>query len=626
MLATNASLVPGLDGFAASIKGPIPSMLQYRIVEDNGTTNIDLREGTIRLYLKPTWSSQLRGGKGPGSAARVFDVGTWSLQMTGFWGLFFLPDGNSLCFSAQSEGKDATFFTMPFHNLEGLVSNQWCCIEVSYWPNGSRATVKQFDAPPAIQSGAPATIYPTAAVCKTTGLHFGSDFVGQNGIEADFDEIEVFNYVLSEVEREQRLGGAVFYVESEGPGLNLRWKPSFPGATSIVQRRLKGDKTQTTLTNTISQSFSDSQGIELGHEYEYDIGGQKLAAGMRLPPKENRGKVLLVVDKTQMKSTTSQLLKQFQQDLVGDGWTPIFQPVPRHNDKDWRANPPIIGSIKSMIVSNYVQSAGDLKAVFLIGHVPVPYSGLLAPDFHPEHRGAWPTDAFYADIDGVWTDARVNYPNPQSHPNSNTPGDGKYDQDGIPENAHGEAALEIAVGRIDFARMTAFEGMTENELLNRYLEKDHRYRMGQILVPERVVVGSYFGNQHDDIIYRTALINESRLFKHEVGNVVQGNIFLDKLGCALGIMGAYGSGGSIMSSAITTVSLAKTGERTACSVLHFERLLFRRSIFFRRQPAPRRDRLRPLRAGLRLDYGIGIPAQWTGSRVDVRGVFAGSGE
>jgi hypothetical protein len=160
-------------------------------------------------------------------------------------------------------------------------------------------------------------------------------------------------------------------------------------------------------------------------------------------------------------------------------------------------------------------------------------------------------------MDGVWTDTTANHTHPNNSVYSNIPGDGKFDQDGIPENKQGRPALEIAVGRVDFSRMPAFEGMSENELLNRYLEKVHRYRMGGIRVPERVVAGGFFGNQFDDSIYRNALINESRLFKHEPGNVVQGNILTDNLGCVFGVLGAYGSGGAILSGAVTTVSLAR---------------------------------------------------------------------
>jgi hypothetical protein len=41
----------------------------------------------------------------------------------------------------------------------------------------------------------------------------------------------------------------------------------------------------------------------------------------------------------------------------------------------------------------------------LIGNVPVPYSGDLNPDGHSDHDGAWPTDTYYAEMNGTWTDA-----------------------------------------------------------------------------------------------------------------------------------------------------------------------------------------------------------------------------
>lgn len=47
--------------------------------------------------------------------------------------------------------------------------------------------------------------------------------------------------------------------------------------------------------------------------------------------------------------------------------------------------------------------------VFLLGRVPVPYSGDIAPDGHQnDHRGAWPCDGYYACLEGIWTDNTVN--------------------------------------------------------------------------------------------------------------------------------------------------------------------------------------------------------------------------
>ena len=50
------------------------------------------------------------------------------------------------------------------------------------------------------------------------------------------------------------------------------------------------------------------------------------------------------------------------------------------------------------------------KALFLFGHLPVPYSGDINPDLHDNDIGAWPADVYYGEFDGVWTDTSVNQP------------------------------------------------------------------------------------------------------------------------------------------------------------------------------------------------------------------------
>ena len=59
------------------------------------------------------------------------------------------------------------------------------------------------------------------------------------------------------------------------------------------------------------------------------------------------------------------------------------------------------------------------KAIYIIGHVPVPYSGYFSsngdrppPDGHVEgagnHTGAWPADLYYGELEGFWSDQNVN--------------------------------------------------------------------------------------------------------------------------------------------------------------------------------------------------------------------------
>lgn len=239
-------------------------------------------------------------------------------------------------------------------------------------------------------------------------------------------------------------------------------------------------------------SFVDTN-VLVGIPYEYQVVKANphysafgyLSAGIEIPMVEDRGKLLLLVDRTYEADLASELLR-LEQDLTGDGWSVIRMEVNR--------NDPVI-HVKDLIRAQYQADPAHVKCVFLFGHVPVPYSGNIVPDGHaPDHQGAWPCDGFYGDMDGVWTDQSVNV-NVASDPrNRNIPGDGKFDQSIFP------APLKLMVGRVDLAnlpgRLSAGGAPTfpdELELLRNYLGKDHRFRTRQFDLPRLGVVGDYFG-------------------------------------------------------------------------------------------------------------------------------------
>ena len=121
-------------------------------------------------------------------------------------------------------------------------------------------------------------------------------------------------------------------------------------------------------------------------------------AGIQVPMIDSRGKIILLVDNTQGPSMASQL-SQLEQDWVGDGWTVIRHDVGRGD---------VAPNIKSLITADYNADPANVKAVMLFGHVPVPYSGDINPDGHPQHKGAWPADCYYGVMNGTWTDSTVN--------------------------------------------------------------------------------------------------------------------------------------------------------------------------------------------------------------------------
>ena len=258
-------------------------------------------------------------------------------------------------------------------------------------------------------------------------------------------------------------------------------------------------------------SFADTN-VGVGTPYEYQV--TKIAAqyksygyvyaGIDVPLKEHRGKLLLVVDRTYSAELQTELA-QLQQDLAGDGWTVVRLDVNRNDS---------VIKVKKLIKSQYRADPEDVNCVFLFGHVPVPYSGNIVPDGHaPDHQGAWPCDGYYGDMDGHWTDHSVNTTCATDKRNRNVPADGKFDQSSFP------APLKLMVGRVDLANMPGrltWGGPptfpSELELLRNYLHKDHRFRMKEFDLPRRGVVGDYFGPRNGEAFAASGWRNFAAFF------------------------------------------------------------------------------------------------------------------
>jgi PKD repeat protein len=275
--------------------------------------------------------------------------------------------------------------------------------------------------------------------------------------------------------------------QSASNSIDFSW-PADAGATGYdVYRKTLGSISWgfplLTLPGTAT-TWSDTL-ASAGENYEYQFrkagsgytGYGYVYAGVNVSAIEDRGIILLVIDTTYAAGLAMEI-DRLVSDLEGDGWRVQMIEVDR-------ADP--VTSVKASIVNAYNTFSPNVKSVFLLGHVPVPYSGNLAPDGHvPDHQGAWPADAYYGEMNGNWTDASINNVGATRPQNQNSIGDGKFDQTTIPTE------VELQVGRVDFANMPSFtEG--EEELLRRYLNKDHAWRHKQFTVSTRAVVDDNFG-------------------------------------------------------------------------------------------------------------------------------------
>lgn len=293
-------------------------------------------------------------------------------------------------------------------------------------------------------------------------------------------------------------------VQASPAQIVLAWKQDTNGAPTnyVVFRKSPAATSWGSALATLpgsSVGFTDT-GVVAGTVYEYQIvkeasvykGYGYIQAGIAVPLADNRGKVILLVDDTFSTSLAPEL-RRLELDLIGDGWGVIRHDVGRNDS---------VVNIKNLIRADYTADPANVNTVFLFGHVPVPYSGMLNPDGHPEHLGAWPADVYYGELDGAWTDSTVNFRQPGNGDPAdgarltNLPGDGKFDQSTIP------GVVKLNVGRVDLSNMPGYleyqsqpSFPNEKELLRQYLNKDHNFRHGLLNVQRRAIIGDYMGDK-----------------------------------------------------------------------------------------------------------------------------------
>ncbi|HEX5053515.1 MAG TPA: fibronectin type III domain-containing protein [Planctomycetota bacterium] len=342
-------------------------------------------------------------------------------------------------------------------------------------------------------------------------------------------------------------------VSTSPPQITFTW-PSDPTATGYtVSRRPAGTTTWGPASGvpggSTATSWIDSVAV-VGQRYEYLFvkagnpqGKGFLTSGIDADAIEQRGKLVLLVDAS-VAGALATKLDRLTEDLVGDGWV-----VLRHDVQPTQSVP----SVKALIVADVLADPGAVKAVFLLGHVPVPYSGSIYPDGHPDHQGAWAADVYYGDFNGTWTDSSVNITTATRPENRNVPGDGKFDQSSLPSD------VDLQVGRVDLANMPSF-GLADDVLLANYLDKDHDYRHKVFAVDQRGVIDDNFGYFTGEAFAATAW----RAFSALLGpanstsgdyfttlNTTSGNGYAWSYGCG---GGTYTSAGGIGSTSDFTTS------------------------------------------------------------------------
>ncbi|MGZ5283755.1 MAG: fibronectin type III domain-containing protein, partial [Bacteroidia bacterium] len=300
-------------------------------------------------------------------------------------------------------------------------------------------------------------------------------------------------------------------VQKNAPKITLQWTADVNSTGYKIWRKAKTATTWGTVLASLpgtATTYTDNTTTE-GQAYEYRLektamlsgtpytGNGYIYAGAKIPAIENRDKIILLVDNDFTTDLATEI-KRLEMDLIGDGWQVIRRNV-KKTDK--------VKDVKKIIMQDYNADPTHVKALFLLGHIPVPYSGNYAIDHHiPDHMGAWPADVYYGSMDdNAWTDYEVDNDVADRTENDNIPADGKFDNDIIPSD------LKLQIGRVDFYNLPAFT-TSETELMRRYLNKDHNWRTKAFTAKEKGLIEDNFGGMNGEAFAAVGFYNFAAMF------------------------------------------------------------------------------------------------------------------
>jgi hypothetical protein len=183
-----------------------------------------------------------------------------------------------------------------------------------------------------------------------------------------------------------------------------------------------------------------------------------VVSGVRAVIDGYQGRIAIVVDSSLQPMLAAELAT-LQDDLYGDGWIPVVVSVGR------AATP---ASVRSALVSLRASSP-DLRAAYLLGHVPVAYAGNNNPDGHASRIMS--ADGYYGELTSTWNGGAGCTNNPQQAVLTDAP-----TAMNTFCNADFPSTLELEVGRVDMSNLPTF---TAGELasLRAYLAKAHAFKI-----------------------------------------------------------------------------------------------------------------------------------------------------
>jgi len=548
--AAFGNLTNGVEGGAIHFPAEKGAALRYALRESNGRLNARLDQGTIRLWFRPDWTWSER----PLTTPRLFEVGHFGSVGHGWWAWVFRQRAGEeaagiyrLEFMQNQGGGTSSRYWLP------LRSNDWTTVKwhelaMAYHPQTSALFLDGVahthrDERWTYQTGEGVDLknLPPARTVTQEGFSLGNDSSGKFApLQGAVDSLETYNYPHGVIELFARQQLTIAVVTNAGarqlqfqrPARVTTQKP-WPlslwrrqaGETAWGEPLLSKDPRETFLDPNVTPGVTYEYKAVLDYHGNVDL-FRHFVAGIDRPPQHRLGQVLLLVDETLERRLAGDLA-QLRTNLVGDGWTVRQLAAPRHDDSPAK-NRAKVAEVAGLIAAHRLPEVTNV--VFLLGHVAVPYSGTRNNDGHFDHLGAWAADAYYGYLDKTaWKD--------EAEAANNRRDDGRFDLDFLPGRP------DFAVGRVDFAHLPAFRGLSEVELIRRYLAKDFRYRTNDL--PAFGRVSAHLGNAAAFLGANVAHSFAGAAFGIEPATVFNGLNLRDQVPADLGLHYRYGSDATV---------------------------------------------------------------------------------
>lgn len=350
--------------------------------------------------------------------------------------------------------------------------------------------------------------------------------------------IAILTFSLSlKAQSVKEVGMQLSAVPSGNTAIEVKWEAVSNASSYDLYRKELGQTNWANVKIGISgsaNSYLDNQ-VESGKIYEYFIrknhntasyrGYGYTSTGMEVSARTLSGDLLLIVDSTAYSELEVIIQDTLIPDLIGDGWHVSIEQVGRSQS----------GTVVKGLVENWYSTGVSNPTVYLLGHVPVVYSGGFQldtvngvaglnnpPDAHvPQHCGAWATDCYYGDMGGVWTDVNTYDFNVNNSWGKNFPGDGKYDQHRIPDKT-----MEVAIGRVDLYDLPAVNA-DEFYLLKNYIRKSHNFRHRKFEVQYKALISDRLNWLGGEAPGRTGWMNYPGLVGKD--NIVENTDYFNHL-------------------------------------------------------------------------------------------------